>query len=222
MTRLFLMILSGLMILSCNNTQTKSVTEPAPKPAVPTVTASIVQDAPEQIVMQGKEAAGNLMKALKQELQQAMQDGGVMHAVTFCSEQALQLTADVETGLGSNIDLKRVSEKYRNPANKPDTFEEDALKWLKQQAEAGSVPEYFIQQINGKDGIRYRYYQPIRINTPCLACHGPADQMKPELKTLLKERYPNDHATGYQKGDLRGAIRVEILPVDESDINSDI
>ncbi len=222
MYRNWMLIVFMLLIVACNGTKSETATQPTAEPAKPAVQADIIQDAPEQIVTQGKEAAQQLMRALKDELVQAIQDGGVVHAVTFCSEQALQLTAEVEADLGENVDLKRVSEQFRNPANKPDKLEETALEWLKKQTEGGTTPDYFVQQITENNTNRYRYYQPIRIDTPCLACHGPADQMKPELKTLLKERYPNDHATGYKKGDLRGAIRVEILPVDGDNLESDI
>lgn len=217
MLRNILVLYSGFALIACGG----GAPEPAmQKPASPqpSVQSSIIQDTPVEVVNRGQQAAGSLMKALKSELQQAMQDGGVMHAVSFCSGNALQLTAEVEADLGLNIDLKRVSTNYRNPANKPDKFEQQALKWMDEQSTADTIPAYFVQKITDKNRTRYRYYQPIRIQTPCLACHGPVDQMKPELKTLLKERYPDDRATGYQNGDLRGAIRVEILPVDDTEI----
>ena len=217
MFRNILVLFSGVTLIACGGGKPEPATQKAAS-SQPSVQSSIIQDAPVEIVKRGQRAAGSLMKALKSELQQAMQDGGVMHAVSFCSENALQLTAEVEADQGLNIDLKRVSINYRNPANKPDKFEQQALKWMDEQSNAGSLPPYFVQKITGKDRTRYRYYRPIRTYAPCLACHGPEDQMKPELKAALKEKYPEDHATGYQKGDLRGAIRVEILPVDNTDI----
>jgi hypothetical protein len=38
----------------------------------------------------------------------------------------------------------------------------------------------------------------------CLTCHG--TEVKPEVLTKIKELYPNDKATGYQEGDIRGAF----------------
>ena len=47
----------------------------------------------------------------------------------------------------------------------------------------------------------------------CLTCHGAA--LSPDVEAALAESYPEDHATGYSAGDLRGAFVVErvIAPV---------
>ena len=44
----------------------------------------------------------------------------------------------------------------------------------------------------------------------CLACHGPAEQIAPDVKELLAREYPSDQATGFQEGDLRGWFWVEV------------
>lgn len=43
----------------------------------------------------------------------------------------------------------------------------------------------------------------------CLACHGEKDS-RPEF---IKEKYPDDRAYGFKKGDLRGVISV-LIPLD--------
>ena len=45
----------------------------------------------------------------------------------------------------------------------------------------------------------------------CLSCHGPPGSLDPEVTTALKNLYPQDEATGYRMGDLRGAFVVEEL-----------
>ena len=48
----------------------------------------------------------------------------------------------------------------------------------------------------------------------CLACHGAPEQIPAEVAAILAERYPDDQATGYAVGDLRGALWAEVrLPV---------
>ncbi len=43
----------------------------------------------------------------------------------------------------------------------------------------------------------------------CLKCHGePSKDV--EFKRALAQRYPLDHAMGYKKGDIRGAVVVTI------------
>jgi hypothetical protein len=44
----------------------------------------------------------------------------------------------------------------------------------------------------------------------CLNCHGTDDFLSKEIKNFLKEKYPEDKATGYKAGDFRGAVSVKI------------
>jgi hypothetical protein len=44
----------------------------------------------------------------------------------------------------------------------------------------------------------------------CVACHGPADRLDPDVQAILLERYPDDQATGYEPGDLRGVVRATV------------
>jgi hypothetical protein len=44
----------------------------------------------------------------------------------------------------------------------------------------------------------------------CLSCHGPVDTLDPELREALAQRFPDDEATGYQLGELRGAYVAEL------------
>jgi hypothetical protein len=50
--------------------------------------------------------------------------------------------------------------------------------------------------------------RPIPAGGVCLACHGPAEVLPNEVKQALKTKYPNDQATGYTAGQLRGAFSV--------------
>jgi len=43
-----------------------------------------------------------------------------------------------------------------------------------------------------------------------LQCHGARDKLAPGVADALKELYPQDQATGYAVGDLRGAVSVKI------------
>jgi hypothetical protein len=44
----------------------------------------------------------------------------------------------------------------------------------------------------------------------CLQCHGPGENISAEVAAILAERYPDDGATGHEKGDLRGLVSVTI------------
>ena len=41
---------------------------------------------------------------------------------------------------------------------------------------------------------------------PCLTCHG--SNIKPELAAKINSLYPEDKATGYKAGELRGAFTI--------------
>jgi hypothetical protein len=44
----------------------------------------------------------------------------------------------------------------------------------------------------------------------CLNCHGEPDKdIKPENLALIRRLYPQDQATGFQLGELRGAWRID-------------
>ena len=60
------------------------------------------------------------------------------------------------------------------------------------------------------DDGRFRYYIPLRIGPMCLQCHGPRDALEPTVRRALDALYPEDRATGYGVGDLRGVVRVTV------------
>jgi hypothetical protein len=50
----------------------------------------------------------------------------------------------------------------------------------------------------------FRYMKAIPTDDVCLMCHG--EQIQENLSAELQRLYPNDQATGYKKGDIRGAF----------------
>ncbi|MFQ5965710.1 MAG: DUF3365 domain-containing protein [Candidatus Scalinduaceae bacterium] len=104
--------------------------------------------------------------------------------------------------------LRQVSSKYRNPKNKPDKFEEKALLEFEENT---NLSEYKgVDKVNGRRVLRYLI--PLYIEEACLKCHS-AKESVPEF---IKEDYPEDKATDYVYGDLRGAISV-IVPIDRAE-----
>lgn len=60
-------------------------------------------------------------------------------------------------------------------------------------------------------GVKYlRYLKPLTQGPLCMTCHGPKENIPSEVQGILKEKYPEDRATGFLVGDLRGAISVKI------------
>ena len=52
----------------------------------------------------------------------------------------------------------------------------------------------------------FRFMKAIPTGEVCLKCHG--SEMKPGIKAKLQELYPNDKATGFKLGDIRGAFTI--------------
>lgn len=162
----------------------------------------------EQVKAIGQKASAELLKTLGGNLQKHLKAEGPMGALTFCSDQAYALTEKVDTSLGANTSIKRISLKYRNPANAPEKDEKAVLQALQTLKDNGvTLPASLVQNVgNGT----YKYYKPLLINkAACLKCHGDLGK-SPELQKAIHARYPNDLATGYKMNDLRGAVVVTV------------
>ncbi len=117
--------------------------------------------------------------------------------------------------LMSGYKLKQTSLKIRNPSNAPDEWERKILESyeLKEHQKANGFGE--IQETGDKK--IYRYLKPLFIEKPCLECHGAKEKIRPEIRSFLEKRYPNDKAFEYKEGELRGGISI-IIPLEDLDL----
>lgn len=160
------------------------------------------------IVADGQMATKALLQTLQKNMKLHMKKGGVTDALNFCSNEAYALTDKVNENLKHGISVKRISAKYRNPANAPLNDEIKVLDSLQSLKDANAViPPYILEKI---DEHTYKFYKPLVINKPvCLKCHGDISK-NPALQKEILSRYPTDKAIGYKMGDLRGAVVVTI------------
>jgi len=138
---------------------------------------------------------------LKPKLKNAIQSGGFVHAIDICSVEAPKIAASLNAETG--WDIKRVSLKARNKTSaKPDTFERMVLE----QFDARQANGEFASGMMFSDvvGDEYRFMKAQSVQGLCLSCHG--DSLQPEVKKAIAERYPEDMATGYSLGKIRGAF----------------
>jgi len=159
------------------------------------------------VIQTGKKSAKLLLKTLGSNMKKEMKAGGPMKALDFCSQEAYTLTEKVNKQLPEGVQVKRISSKYRNPANKPEGDEATILEALEKLQSANVVlPKQIVEKV---DADTYKYYKPLVINKKvCLKCHG--NIQNAELKRAIDEHYPTDKATHYKMGDLRGAVVVTI------------
>jgi len=175
------------------------------------ISASLLLSAPmskknaelKSVKQQGQKSSMLLLKTLGKNMKMNMKSGGVMKALDFCSNEAYALTEKVNKQLPNGVKVKRISSKYRSPANKPTEDELAVLKSFEYMKENNIIlPKQLIQKV---DTHTYKYYKPLVINKRvCLKCHGVIKNI--ELKRQITSRYPLDKAMGYKMGDLRGAI----------------
>lgn len=154
---------------------------------------------------QARKAALQLSMELKGALTRHMAAGGSSAAVTVCADSAQMLTAAVSSATG--LTVQRVSARPRNAKNAPDSLDLYALAEFERMKASGALADSTTVAVGDPRGYR-RLYVPILTGPFCLTCHGDQESLKPELRKILKQRYPDDRATGYAPGDLRGAIRV--------------
>jgi hypothetical protein len=162
----------------------------------------------EEALMDARNVSNQLAEKVRGLLLQEIEKGGFSSAVRVCSELAQEMTLQFNAQTGHYV--RRISLKYRNPKNVPDAYEQRKLEEfniLNQKKELSN--EY--SEIVEEQGKKYlRYLRPLIVAPLCVTCHGSKENIPQEVKTILAERYPDDRATGFLVGDVRGAITVKI------------
>ncbi|PXX31265.1 DUF3365 domain-containing protein [Arenibacter sp. ARW7G5Y1] len=137
--------------------------------------------------------------ALGKNLMKAIQEKGTEGAVAFCNLRAIELTDSIS--VMNNAQIKRVSDKPRNPLNKANKEELGYIATFKEQVAAGIEVDPVV--VPGNEEVTV--YYPITTNTMCLQCHGkPNEQVKPATMATLRKLYPEDMAVGYNVNEVRG------------------
>lgn len=134
-------------------------------------------------------------------LQSAMAEGGPTQAIAVCSAQAPAIADQLAAESGWSV--RRVSLKPRNTGRAiADAWERQMLEDFDRRQQAGE-PGSAINAAAYIDG-EYRYMQAQPAMPLCLTCHG--QNISPEVRSTLAQYYPDDSATGYTAGQIRGAI----------------
>jgi len=147
-----------------------------------------------------------LAGALQTELKAAMQAGGPVSAITVCNTQALAITQQVS--LEQGVVVHRVSQRNRNPVNSPNEWQAAVLDDFERRkssgADTGDLQWSEITNVAG--GQEFRFMKAIPTGGVCLACHG--TELSDQVSEVISGLYPEDRATGFSVGDIRGAFVV--------------
>ena len=141
---------------------------------------------------QGK-LKGALMSALSQ---------GLVAAVDACAVQAPKLAAEASV---NGIKVGRATAKTRNPQNAADGWKAEALAHF---AALPSLENASYSKVLPSGATAYA--EPIVTQPTCLVCHG--KNVEASTQEAIRKRYPQDQATGYEAGQLRGLFWVEVAP----------
>jgi len=96
--------------------------------------------------------------------------------------------------------IRQVSLNFRNPDNRPDSYEAEQLKVFSAENKSEI---YRITQNQGKEV--FRYMKALAADESCLKCHGTFESA-PEF---IQQRFPREHPSyNYQPGEIIGAVSV--------------
>lgn len=193
-------LLTAGLLVGCS----RSAPEPAPEPAPPAPTWTAVAEddlAPGQQNQLDRALAARdaMMGRLMGRLSEVLTAEGPAAAIVVCQGEAPQIAQAIATEHG--VAIGRTSFKLRHPANQPPAW---AATLVEQRVEE---PAYLAHP----DG-RLAALLPIRAKKKCLTCHGGEAEIPGAVREKLEELYPQDQATGFAEGDLRGWFWIEAPP----------
>jgi hypothetical protein len=195
------MIVATALILSACERASKeqSAQSASSKPAWTRVDLNALTTAQSAQVQRAIEARDALAQTLKGELMSAIQADGPVHAIDVCHTRAPEIAEEVADQF--RLEIGRTSHKLRNSKNTEPVWMGDVLG-------EKLVATHAFADETGSLGIAY----PIMLENACVICHGNDDQVSAPVREAITQRYPDDQATGFAPGDLRGWFWIQIPP----------
>lgn len=188
-------LLGTVLIASCSRNDTGEDT----RTSWDRVSQSELTDEQRALFRRAEKARGDLAGTLMSRVTEAIDEGGPAGAVEVCNLEAQDLTQQVAEK--HDVNIGRTSFRLRNPENVPP-------EWARK---FDLIENRVEEQVLLERGSRkLAVLSPIRLGEKCATCHGPEDRIPRGVKDKLAERYPEDEATGFKPGDLRGWFWVEV------------
>lgn len=139
---------------------------------------------------------------LRQVLVSTMQQNGPIAAISVCNTAAPAIASQHSN---STWQISRSALKTRNPDNQPDEWLRNVLLNFEQRKLNGEPIAKIEHQTQRSDG--WYFIKAIPTQKACLACHG--SDIAPEVAKKIATLYPNDQATDFKLGDIRGAFVIK-------------
>ncbi len=207
----YILMVSLAVLLSACGEKAEKAEAPAEAPkaaeqaqqAAPEAKAAAPAPDKAALAEEAKAAVQALGGTLKGELEAAMKAGGPVEAMDICHTRAPEIAKAVSAEKG--LEVSRVSLKNRNPVmGAANEWQTTVLNEFETQKTAGTDPATLVHaEVVGNE---FRFMKAIPTGAVCLKCHG--TDLSPAVTAKLTELYPDDKATGFKEGDLRGAFVV--------------
>ncbi|HBS04662.1 MAG TPA: hypothetical protein DEA96_06845 [Leptospiraceae bacterium] len=137
---------------------------------------------------------------LQKRLIGAIQEKGAPYAIQVCSVASPEMEQKHSEDAWK---IYRVSDKPRNPDHRANEFEAVVIEMWKQRLK-NQEP---LQPVHFRTEKEEYVMSPIPVQAAlCLQCHGGVKEIKPQTRNAIEAAYPDDEATGYSLGELRGAF----------------
>lgn len=184
----YVVLVTAAALYGCGESQPEVSWQPVPDPPSAEIQAAL--DKADAAV---GELGGNLISAL----QRALEDGGPDQAIQVCQQIAPRLAQQAGTAHG--VEIGRTSFRLRNQNNRTPAWARSAV-----QQKSAETSAFVSSQ-----GVVARL-KPIPMMPLCAQCHGTADEISTDVREALATHYPDDMATGFQQGEIRGYFWVEV------------
>lgn len=143
----------------------------------------------------------DILQPFKQTLMQALQAGLQQGPVAALDACRLQAPAIADALSVDGVAVGRTSHKLRNPANASPAWASPLLAAYLED------PDDRAPHTVSLDDGRTGYVEPIILQPLCTTCHG--DAIAGPVLERIHALYPQDQATGFTPGELRGIFWAE-------------
>ena len=159
---------------------------------------------------EAQQVTKELVSKLGAALKQALSESGPEDAISVCRDTAPMLANSLSRRTGWKV--SRVSLQARNPLiGQPDAWEQEILQRFDYEAAGGAIAAklYVAEIVTEPQAEYFRFMKALPVKPLCLTCHGTERTIPASVQVRLAQEYPNDAATGYSAGQIRGAVSIK-------------